>query len=69
MSGPLIVMSLAIHSETIGFDYIFSWSLVIQIFAIYVGFSRFNLLFGVRCTSMESIDFGRKGEILYNFSD
>ena len=36
------MVSLAIHSEAIEFDCMFSWSLAIRILTMYVGFNRFR---------------------------
>ena len=50
MSCPLTYGVLAIRSETIEFDCIFSGFLVIQILTVYVGYNRFRFTVKVGCT-------------------
>ena len=42
VSDPLTYGVIGYHSEATEFDCTFSWSLVIQVFAIYVSFNRFR---------------------------
>ena len=62
------IVSLVIHSEATEFDFIFSWSLAIQVLAVYVGFSRFRFTIRSRM-HLESIDLDRKGEVLCDLWD